>query len=97
MVLNRIGVLSTGKILGILYAGLGLLIGGLFSLFSLLGAAVGASQDAGGAFFAMVFGIGAVVILPIFYGVLGLIGGILTAALYNLAASVVGGIELELG
>jgi hypothetical protein len=94
-VVKRVGVLSVGKVMGILYALLGLIIGGLFSLFSLAGAVVG---GAGGQenVLAMLFGVGAVVILPLFYGVIGFIGGIITAALYNLVASYIGGIEVEL-
>jgi hypothetical protein len=41
-------------------------------------------------------GAGAVVALPIFYGVLGFVFGALGAAIYNLAARLVGGIEIEL-
>lgn len=96
MVLRRIGVLSLGKVLGVLYAGLGLLFGGLFSLFSLLGAAIGATQDAGGAAFAFLFGVGAIVFMPLFYGLIGFIGGLLTALLYNVAAGITGGLELDL-
>jgi hypothetical protein len=40
-------------------------------------------------------GVGAVVILPILYGVLGAIFGALTAAFYNLVAGISGGLSLE--
>ena len=42
------------------------------------------------------FGVGAVIFLPICYGVLGLLAGALTAALYNLFAGMVGGVEMDL-
>jgi len=35
------------------------------------------------------------IILPIFYGVVGFIAGAIGAALYNLIAGMVGGIEIE--
>jgi hypothetical protein len=38
----------------------------------------------------------AIVVLPVLYGALGFIGGVISAALYNVIASVAGGIELEL-
>lgn len=94
---SRIGVLSLAKVLAVTYAFLGLFFGGLLTLFSVMGAAVGraAGGDSGG-FATMLFGVGAVVILPIVYGCLGFIGGLITAPVYNLVAKVVGGIELEL-
>ena len=44
---------------------------------------------------APIFGIGAIVIAPVFYGVMGLIGGAVAAAVYNLVAGVAGGLDLE--
>ena len=43
----------------------------------------------------MLFGAGSIVILPIFYGVIGAVMMMLTALLYNLAARIAGGIEIE--
>ncbi len=95
-IISRIGVLSLAKMLAVLYAFLGLFLGGVLSLFSLMGAALGgASRDSGGVV-AMLFGVGAVIILPIVYGCLGFIGGLIMAALYNLVAKVMGGLEIEL-
>jgi hypothetical protein len=39
--------------------------------------------------------IGAIVFLPIVYGALGFVGGIIMAAFYKAVASLVGGIEME--
>lgn len=93
MVVKRIGIFSLGKVLGALYALLGLISGTLFTLATLAGArAVG---DEGGAL-AAAFGVGAIIILPIAYGIAGFFAGLLAAVLYNVVAAVVGGIELEL-
>ncbi|MEK6374241.1 MAG: hypothetical protein AABO58_16260 [Acidobacteriota bacterium] len=43
----------------------------------------------------MLFGAAAVVALPIFYGILGFIMTLIMAALYNLVAGWVGGVELD--
>lgn len=96
MTLNRVGVLSAGKIFGILYAAIGLLIGIPFALISLLGLA--AQPEAGGeaAIFGLLFGVGSVVIWPLLYGVLGFITAVISAFLYNLLAGMVGGLELDL-
>ncbi len=93
---TRIGVLSLAKMLAVTYAFLGLFFGGVISLFALMGAAVGGAAGDGGGIAAMIFGVGAVVVLPIVYGCLGFVGGLIMAPLYNLVAKVVGGIEVEL-
>jgi hypothetical protein len=97
MILKSVGVVSVGKVLGCLYALLGLIVGALFSLLALAGLAIGRQQqNQPQGLEAMVMGVGAIIILPIFYGLVGFIGGIISAALYNLVASVVGGIELDI-
>lgn len=98
MVLKSIGVLSCGKVLGVLYALLGLLIGLPIALFSLIGAIVGMGSPQSGSdglIFGTLFGVGAVIFLPIFYGIIGFVGGLISAFLYNLIARLVGGVELE--
>ena len=76
MVLKKVGVLSAGKILGILYALLGLLIGAVVSLVSMVGAAIGsASGESSEAFLGVLFGIAAVVLMPLLYGGMGFVGG----------------------
>jgi hypothetical protein len=58
-------------------------------LISLLGVDVGNSALQG------MFGVGAIVLLPIFYGVLGFLGTLIMALLFNFAAGVTGGIEVD--
>jgi hypothetical protein len=41
------------------------------------------------------FGIGAIVLLPILYGCLGFVMTLLMAWLYNVAAGIVGGVEIQ--
>ena len=91
MTITGIEVVSLAKIMGILYALLGLLAGGMFSLMSLAGFM--AAGDAGPE--ALLFGAGAVVLLPCLYGVMGFVGGAISAVIYNVSASIVGGIELQ--
>ena len=99
MVIRRIGVLSAGKIMGVLYGGIGLLIGVFMALFMLAGGgALMASGEQGASAagaMGMGMGVGFAIAAPIFYGVAGFIGGILSAALFNLAAGLVGGLEIE--
>jgi hypothetical protein len=96
MVIRHIGVGSLARILGALYAFWGFVFGVIVALVALAGAGFSASSEspmqgwAGG-----LFGVGAVIFLPILYGVLGAIGGALTAAMYNVVAGVVGGLTIE--
>ncbi|MDA0769344.1 MAG: hypothetical protein O2821_03880 [Chloroflexi bacterium] len=88
--LRRIGVLSAGIFLAVMYAILGLVVGLVISLLAFAGASA-FGQGAGG----ILFGVGAVIALPLFYGIAGFIGGIIMAAIYNIVAKLTGGIEME--
>ena len=90
MVIRRIGPISCAKIAGVLYAVIGLVLGGIFSL-----AALGGAFPEGGGF-PFIFGAGAIVVLPLFYGCLGFVFTLISAWLYNVLAGLVGGIELDL-
>jgi hypothetical protein len=100
MVIRRVGVWSVARLYGGISASMGLLIGACLALVATLGGMAGAAANSGsGAFgsgaLGAMFGMGAIIILPLVYGVIGLIGGAIGAALYNLFAGMFGGIELE--
>lgn len=95
MVVRRVGPLSCAKIGGAMYALMGLIAGIFFSLFAM---AIGSAADAdthAGPMFGAIFGVGAIVLMPIFYGVLGFVMTLISAFIYNALAGMVGGIELE--
>lgn len=94
MVLKSIGVLSCGKIMGILYAIMGLIGGLFFSFISILGT-LAEQGDKPPVVVMLGIGIAAAVMVPVFYGILGFIGGVIMAAVYNLVAGTIGGLELE--
>ena len=97
MVIRRVGVLSLVKELGILYALLVLIVRPLFAMVSLSGAAVGAANSQPfDAFARLLFDVGSVFFLPIFYGILGFVFGSIGALLYNGIARLIRGIEIEL-
>jgi hypothetical protein len=93
MVVKSVGVASVAKMYGAISAGVGLLIGVCIALASMVGAGFADTGDV--AMFAPIFGVGAVVIMPILYGVMGAIGGALGAILYNVFAGMVGGVTLN--
>jgi hypothetical protein len=95
MVIKRVGPLSVAKIAFVLYAGIGLLIGVVVALISVAGMGAQLTQNGAPAFLGPLLGVGAVVLLPIFYGVIGLVTSLVMAALFNAAAKVTGGVEIE--
>ncbi len=93
MVIKRVGVWSVARMYGALMAGLGLLIGLVVAVLSAVGMTMAEGDEPGMVGAAM--GVGAVVIVPIFYGVLGICAGAIGGALYNVVAGVVGGVSID--
>ena len=96
MIVKRVGVLSVAKVYGALSASMGLLFGLVLAAISVVAGAGGGfiGDDAPGLIGAM-FGAGAVILMPIFYGCAGLVMGAIAAALYNMFAGIVGGVRIE--
>jgi hypothetical protein len=94
MTITRVGPLSVAKIAGLLGMVIGLIAGGFFSLFSLAGAAIGGGQE-NGTMFGALFGVGAIILFPIFYGCMAFVMTLIQAALFNVAANIVGGVEIQ--
>lgn len=93
MVIKSVGVVSVGKIYGVMTAAVGLLAGIVVAFASMVGAGMSGSEELG--MFGPMMGIGAVIVLPIIYGCFGFVGGLIGAALYNLFAGLVGGVEIQ--
>jgi hypothetical protein len=91
-IIKSVGVLSVAKIMGLMYACMGLIFAPLFLLVGVLASSIGPHNNP----FAGIFSVGFAVLLPVFYGVIGFIAGALGALLYNLFARWVGGFALEL-
>lgn len=87
MVLHRIGPLSAAKVVAVLYAIFGLVMGAFFSVAALLRADGGVAPR---------WGVAAVVVFPVLYGVGGFVVTLIAAWLYNVVAGAVGGVELDL-
>ncbi|MFT4648606.1 MAG: hypothetical protein ACI87O_001994 [Planctomycetota bacterium] len=103
--IRRIRLLSAGKMMGFVGAFMGLLNAIPFCLMAVLAAgssvatsngaqdAMDAAQSVG--LPAAFFGVGAIIALPLAYGVISFIGGIVYALIYNFVAGFVGGLVLE--
>ena len=94
LTIKRIGVLSVAKMLGAIYACIGLIGGAFFSCFALIGATAAFAEAGSEGLIGLLFGVGAIVIFPIMYGVIGFIGGLIVGFIYNVVAGWMGGIEI---
>lgn len=91
-IVKSVGVLSAAKIMGMIYACIGLIFVPFFLLIGVMSSMAGQDKLP----FAGIFSVGFALVMPVFYGVMGFIGGAIGALLYNLFARWVGGIELQL-
>ncbi len=102
MTIRRFSVFSVARIQGLLAFVIGLLIGVIYGLaFMIFGAAISSlapqgNNQAMGGVGSVVIGLIIMIAVPVFYGILGFIGGMIGALVYNLAAGVVGGVRFEL-
>jgi hypothetical protein len=94
--LRRISVLSAGKVVGLVYAGLAFVIGTCIGLVALVGGLIGMSEGEDEAIAAVFVGCGAPIVLPIVYGTIGGLMAMLIAFLCNAVSKFAGGVELEL-
>lgn len=95
LTIKRVGVLSVAKIYAAIFVVYGLIVGVINLFFVMIfGAFLGSiSSDAGGSVILMGFVM--MFVYPILFAIFGFIGGAISALIYNVAAGMAGGIELE--
>ena len=86
--ISKVSPLSYAKLAGVIYGLIGLLIGVVLAIISLVAAKGGGTG--------WLAAIGSLVVAPLFYGAIGFVFGALAGWLYNLAARLVGGVQIEL-
>jgi hypothetical protein len=89
--LRSIGVLSAARIFAVIQGAIGILVGFFFLLFAIVGAAIKPGQQKLG----MIGMVIAAVLMPVIYAAIGFVIGAIWAAVYNLAAQSIGGLELQ--
>ena len=94
MSITSVNPMSVAKVSGCIGALMGLLLGICFTILAMLGAGVDKDPSAPG-WVMIIFGVGAIVILPIFYGIITFIQGLIGGWLYNIISGWVGPIEIE--
>ena len=99
--LRRLDPVSLAKVMAMGYALIGLIAGAIIALLSFAGVGLGAAMaEHGGAessLIAAALGVGAIIILPLFYAVMGFIGGLIAGLVFNVALRWAGGLQLDLG
>ena len=105
MMVKRIGVLSAAKMYSLVGFGIGLIVGVIYGLIVMMfGAAMmmsssgtsSSSAGAGAGASGFIIGLLIMVGFPILYGVMCFVAGAIGALIYNTAARIAGGVELEL-
>ena len=96
MELKAIGPVSSAKVLGVFYTAIGLIAGVIVAAIGLTGAVVGHASEGMNPMLSGLFSVGAIVVLPVLYGVMGALGGLIFSWLYNVIARLVGGIQVTL-
>lgn len=86
--IQRIGVVQLAKVMGLLY----FLMGIVFLVFYLVFSRSMPSAALPG----VGYGMGMIIFMPLLYACLGVVFGALTAALYNVVAGMLGGLEIDL-
>jgi hypothetical protein len=93
MVITRVAPLSCAKVAGVLYLIMGFVFGAFVSLAGMLGGmATGVER---GGFFGAVFGMGAIIVLPLLYACLGFVMTLVLTWLFNVVVGITGGIEVD--
>ena len=93
-VLKRISPASAFKVGLVVYGILGLILGVICSLIAVSGVHFASHRHMP---IASRFGIFAVILCPILYGIFGAVAAAIGSAIYNLAAGWVGGVEVDIG
>lgn len=91
MVIKKVDPMSLAKFSGTYGALVGFIVGALSSFFmSMAGSLMSEGRGMAGG-----FGIAAIIIVPLIYGIVGFLGGGLSALIFNLIAKITGGLKIE--
>jgi hypothetical protein len=91
--IKRIGIKQTAKVISVFYFLISLVFVLPISLIAFFLGSLGGKEDG---FFATAFGGIILLLLPLFYALMGFVMVALTALIYNALAKRIGGIEIEL-
>ena len=98
-IVKRVGPGSAFKVGLVLYALIGLVFGICMAFVSMVAGSLGTmgqSAAPGARLFGFGMGFGAIIFFPLIYGLIGGVFAAIGAAIYNLAAGWVGGLEVDI-
>jgi hypothetical protein len=96
IVIKKFDIMSVAKVYGVIGAIVGFIIGIIIALFAGIASAFAGAFGSGvGAFGIAGFGVLAIIIAPIVYGIFLFICGAIGAFIYNIVADKIGGIVFE--
>jgi len=94
--LKSIDVMSLAKMMGMFGVVIGFILGLFLAIgFSVVGPLMGSLSGMDISMFSGL-GIGIIIVLPVIYGILMFIQGLLIAIIYNFLASKIGGVKLDI-
>jgi hypothetical protein len=94
VILKKVGVLSVAKVYAVIMAIFGLFMGIVTAVVGKY--AVGLEEITQTQGLNVGLGAWSILVMPIFYGLMGFVSGAVAAWLYNVVAKKVGGVEVEL-
>ncbi|OGI12125.1 hypothetical protein A3K64_02205 [Candidatus Micrarchaeota archaeon RBG_16_36_9] len=95
IVIKKFDILSVAKLHGLIGAIIGFVLGLFIAIFAGIAGAFASALGSAGGFGIAGFGILAIIVAPIMYGLIGFIGGAVGAFLYNIVADKIGGVSFE--
>ncbi len=95
MIIKSVGVLSVARIVAAIYGVFGLIAGVLFSLAALAGFGLSQEVSTSVSWMGPLFGLGAIIAMPVLYFVFGFLGGAIGAWVFNNAAAAMGGLQIS--
>jgi len=90
--IKRFGVLKMAYFMGLYGIVIGLIAGLFITLFSLIGTLPESTLGA----LKFIYGVGAIIFLPIFYGVMMFLSGLIFTPIINLILKIIKGIDLNI-
>lgn len=95
--IRAIPVLPFSMMLGLISAAIGLIIGIIYALLfgAIMSSIPTTNEILNTSFFKLLFGVGAIILMPIIGFIGGFIQGVIVTVLYNFLAPIIGGIKLR--